>query len=104
MGVTYLWIVHLMAVAVASHITLQVVPPATNPAFPIGTTPIAWHQCAEMPAPSLEVWVPPARTKASASALWAPVHAPLSVYAPASLQATTVLPHSHECTGTHRSV
>ena len=29
------------------------VPPASNPAFPNGTTPIAWHQCAELPAPSL---------------------------------------------------
>ena len=33
----------------------QSVPAATNPRFPSGTTPIAWHQCAEMPAPSLQV-------------------------------------------------
>ena len=31
------------------------VPAARNPAYPVGTTPIAWHQCAEMAVPSLEV-------------------------------------------------
>ena len=38
----------------------MVVPAAANPHFPRGTTPIAWHQCAEMPSPSLEVGFEPA--------------------------------------------
>jgi hypothetical protein len=33
----------------------RAVPPATNPAYPAGTTPIGFHQCAEMPVESLEV-------------------------------------------------
>jgi hypothetical protein len=42
----------------------KTVPPATNPGFPNGTTPIAWHQCAEMPAPSLGVPLPADRVSA----------------------------------------
>lgn len=36
----------------------KVVPAARNPVYPEGTTPIAWHQCAEMAVPSLEVGFP----------------------------------------------
>ena len=40
------------------------VPSASNPDFPDGTTPIAWHQCAEMPVPSLEVGFAPQKASA----------------------------------------
>lgn len=33
----------------------QTVPPATNPHYPVSTTPLGFHQCAEMPVESLEV-------------------------------------------------
>ena len=40
------------------------VPPASNPDFPTGTTPLAFHQCAAMPVESLEVGFAPARVSA----------------------------------------
>ena len=40
------------------------VPPASNPDFPTGTTPLAFHQCAAMPVESLEVGFSPARVSA----------------------------------------
>jgi iduronate 2-sulfatase len=33
----------------------RTVPPATNPTYPIGTSAVGFHQCAEMPVESLEV-------------------------------------------------
>ena len=42
----------------------KTVPPATNPTYPVGTTPIGWHQCAEMPVESLEVPFPKEKVSA----------------------------------------
>ena len=40
------------------------VPPATNPQYPISTTPIGFHQCAEMPVESIGVPFAPSRVSA----------------------------------------
>jgi iduronate 2-sulfatase len=42
----------------------RTVPPATNPTYPTGTSPVGFHQCAEMPVESLEVPFPPAKVSA----------------------------------------
>ena len=42
----------------------KTVPPAANPTYPVGTTPIGFHQCAEMPVESLEVPFPKEKVSA----------------------------------------
>ena len=42
----------------------RTVPPATNPAYPTGTSAVGFHQCAEMPVESLQVPFPSAKVSA----------------------------------------